>query len=183
MAGSNIDAVFAKIINDCQAVAVEAVENAAKKAQNDILKEANNYLELYYSRYSPTSYKRTYQLQKAITPVFENHSGKDGVSVEIGVEYDSSKLAGSYKSNSWYHQAGDFWISKLDSGFKYGSQNNGIPQPDWIMDNFLKGEHGGAQRDFDGTYTLMSEFIEKQLPERIDQYVQNELFSSIVSKL
>lgn len=183
MAGTNIDAVFAGIIKDCQAIATKAVENAAKKAQNDILKEADNYLKLYYSRYDPTQYKRTYQLQKAITPVFENYSGKSGVSIEVGVEYDPSKLSNSYKSNSWYHQSGVFWISKMDGGFDYNSQNNGIPQPEWIMDNFLKGEHGGAQRDFDGTYTLMAEFVEKQLPERINQYVQNELFNAIISKI
>ena len=49
MAGTDIDAVFAAIIEDCQAIATEAVKNAAKKAQDDILKEADNYLQLYYS--------------------------------------------------------------------------------------------------------------------------------------
>ena len=43
MAGQSIDDVFDKILKDCQAVAVDAVKNAAKKTQTDILKEANNY--------------------------------------------------------------------------------------------------------------------------------------------
>lgn len=183
MARTDIDAVFAAIIEDCQAIATEAVKNAAKKAQDDILKEADNYLQLYYSRYSPKKYKRTNQLKNAITPVFEDHSGSNGASVEVGVEYDAGKLTGAYKSNSWYHQSGTFWISRLTGDFDYDSQNNGIPQPEWILNNFLKGEHGGAQRDFDGTYTLMEEFLVNQLPNKIDQYVQDELFSAITSRL
>ena len=37
MAVQGFDAAFAAIIKDCQAVAVEAVKNAAKKTQNDII--------------------------------------------------------------------------------------------------------------------------------------------------
>ena len=39
MAVQGLDAAFAAIIKDCQAIAVEAVKNAAKKTQKDILKE------------------------------------------------------------------------------------------------------------------------------------------------
>ena len=49
MAVQGLDAAFAAIIKDCQAIAVEAVKNAAKKTQKDILKEADNYLQRYYS--------------------------------------------------------------------------------------------------------------------------------------
>ena len=46
MAGQNIDAAFAAILKDCQAIAAEAVKNSAKKVQNDVLKEADDYFEL-----------------------------------------------------------------------------------------------------------------------------------------
>ena len=46
MAVKGLDAAFDAIIKDCQAVAVEAVKNAAKKAQADIVKEADNYLNV-----------------------------------------------------------------------------------------------------------------------------------------
>ena len=60
MAGKNIDSAFAAIIKDCQAVAVEAVKNAAKRTQADIVKEANDYLQRYYANYpKPKKYKRT----------------------------------------------------------------------------------------------------------------------------
>ena len=72
MAGKSIDDAFAAILKDCKSVAVEAVKNAAKKTQADIIREADNYLQKYYNNYQPKKYKRTYQLHKAIVPVFED---------------------------------------------------------------------------------------------------------------
>jgi hypothetical protein len=182
MAVQGLDAAFAAIINDCQAIAVEVVENAARKTQKDILKEADNYLQKYYSNYKPKRYKRTHQLKKAIKPVFENKSGANGVSIEVGVEYNSGALKGYY-SNSWYHQTGTHWISRDSGDFDFDSQNNGIPQPEWIMNNFLEGVHPWAQDDGESTNTLMKEFFDVQLAGRIEQYVQEELFAAIARRL
>ena len=52
MAVKNIDDAFDAVLNDCKAVAVEAVKNAAKRVQNDIVEEAKDYLERYYKNYS-----------------------------------------------------------------------------------------------------------------------------------
>ena len=100
MADKNIDDVFAEILKDCKAVAVEVVKNAAKKTQNDIIKEADNYLQRYYNNYKPKKYKRTYQLHKSIIPVFKDKTKGGSISIEVGVEYNSSMLKGLYKSNS-----------------------------------------------------------------------------------
>ena len=183
MASQSLDAAFASIIKDCQAIAIEAVGNAAKKVKTDVVKEAESYLQRYYNNYNPRRYKRTNYLQNAITPIFEQMIGNKNASFEIGVEYDSSKLIGHYKSNSWYHQSGGDWISRNSSGFNFTSQSNGIPQPDWILTNFLEGEHGGYHKDSESTNSLMEEFFEIQLPKRIEQYVQNELFAAITSRL
>lgn len=183
MAGQNLDAAFTSIIKDCQAIAIEAVGNAAKQVHVDIINEAESYLQKYYDNYKPKRYKRTKYLKNAITPIFEQSIGKKSASFEIGVEYDSSKLVGHYRSNSRYHQSGDTWISRTGSGFDFGSQNNGIPQPDWILTNFLEGEHGGYHKDSESTNSLMEEFFDVQLPKRIEQYVQNELFAAITSRL
>ncbi len=182
MAGKSIDDAFAAIIKDCQTVAVEAVKHAAKKTQNDILKEANNYLQRYYDNYQPKHYKRTYQLQKAITPVFEDRSTGKGVSIEVGVEYNSGMLKGYY-SNSWYHQGGTHWIARNDGDFDFDSQNNGIPEPEWIMNNFLEGVHPWAKNDAESTNSLMEDFFDVQLAGRIDQYVKDELFAAITRRL
>lgn len=181
MAGQSIDSAFAAIIKDCQTIAVEAVKKAAKKTQDDIIKEAKTYLQKYYSNYKPKIYKRTDRLRRAILPYWADKSGKNGTSIEVGVQYDSGALKGAYKSNSWYHQDGDTWRSVVD-GQGFGTEN-GIPEPDWILNNFLEGIHPWAQTDSNSTDSLMRRFFDTQLPNRIEQYVQNELFNAITSRL
>lgn len=182
MAGQSIDAVFAAILEDCQAVAVEAVKSAAKKTQNDIVKEAKNYLQKYYSNYpKPKVYKRTYRLKRAITPYWADRSGKNGISIEVGVQYNSSALKGAYRSNSKWHQSGDTWKSVAKG--QVLSADNGIPEPDWILNNFLEGIHPWAQDDRESTNSLMQEFFDNQLPNHIEQYVQEGLFNAITSRL
>lgn len=182
MAVKGFDAAFAAIINDCQAVAAEAIKNAAKKTQNDIVKEADNYLQMYYGNYKPTRYKRTGKLKNAIKPIIEDHSTGDKISIEVGVEYNSGLLKGYY-SNSWYHKTGTHWIGRGSGDFDFDSQNNGIPEPEWIMNNFLEGIHPWAQTDDKSTNSLMEEFFDVQLDGRIKQYVDEELFAAIMRRL
>lgn len=183
MAGQSIDAAFAAIIEDCQAIAVEAVKNAAKKTQEKIIEVADSYLVRYYSNYKPKKYKRTYSLKQAITPVFEDKSSGDKICFEVGVKYDSSPLIGLYKSNSWYHQSGTNWIPRASGNFDFDSRNNGIPQPDWILDNYLRGEHGGYHLDGLSPDISMVRFFNIKLDSLISTYVQNELFAAITSRL
>jgi hypothetical protein len=181
MAGKSIDNAFAAIIKDCQTIAVEAVKDAAKKTQNDVIKEANSCLQKYYSNYTPEMYKRTYRLKRAIIPYWADKTNKNGVSIEVGVQYKSSALKGAYRSNSAWHQSGNTWKSVIKPvDF---SSNNGIPEPDWILENFLDGEHGGAQQDSESTNSLMREFFETKLPNHIEQYINNALFDAFVNRL
>ena len=182
MAVQGFDDVFAAIIQDCQAIAAEAVKNAAIKTQKDILKEADDYLQRYYSNYKPKRYKRTYQLKNAIKPIIKDHSTSKGISIEVGVEYNAGALK-NYYSNSWYHQTGTHWIGKDSGDFDFDSQNNGIPEPAWILNNFLEGIHPWAQTDGESTNSLMEDFFDVQLPNRIGQYVQEELFAAIARRL
>jgi len=181
MAGQSIDEAFAAILKDCQNIAVEAVKNAAKKTQKDIIVEANSYLQKYYNNYKPKYYKRKFNLHKAITPVFEDKSSGDKISIEVGVEYNSSALNGLYKSNSRWHQSGDAWKPVIN--YSNFSADNGIPEPDWILENFLEGVHPWAQDDSESTNTLMRDFFNTKLPDRIEQYIQSELFNAITSRL
>ena len=197
MAGQSIDSVFDGIIKDCQTIAAEAVKNAAKKVQDDVLNETKSYLQLYYSNYKPKCYKpRSEQLQKSITPVLEDHSSNSGISIEVGVEYDSGKLKGAYHSNSRWHQSGDTWHIITTDRRKNGpfSSDNGIPAPEWIMDNFLEGIHPitekngndyiyNPKKDKESTDSLMKQFFDTQLPNKINQYIQTELFNVIASRL
>lgn len=181
MAVKSLDAAFDAIIKDCQAVAVEAVKNAAKKAQTDIVKETESYLQKYYRNYTPTVYKRTYRLKRAMFPYWADKTGKNGISIEVGVQYKSSALNGAYRSNSPWHQSGDTWHSVTD--YSKFSSDNGIPEPDWVLNNFLEGVHPWAQTDRESTNSLMEKFFENELPNKIDQYVSESLFAAITSRL
>lgn len=181
MAVQGLDAAFAAIIEDCQAIAVEAVKNAAKKTQDDIIKEADDYLQRYYSNYTPNRYKRQGKLRHAILPYWADKSGKNGVSIEVGVQYKSGALKGAYRSNSRWHQSGGAW--KTVTNYTDFSADNGIPEPDWIMNNFLEGVHPWAQTDGESTNSLMEEFFDVQLADRIEKYVQEELFTAITRRL
>jgi hypothetical protein len=129
-------------------------------------------------------------LFKASSPYWADKSTKNGIKIEVGVQYVSSALKGAYKSNSWYHRSGDAWIDRMNGSFNFNSPNNGIPEPDWILDNFLSGVHkwgddpGQSYEHADtSTNTLMEDFFDTKLPNRINQYVQEELFSAITSRL
>lgn len=178
---------FDSIVKACQEIAVEAVKNAAKKTQDKIIEEANDYLQKYYSNYIPKQYKRSYNLHRAITPYWSDNSGAGKIAIEVGVEYRSSVLKGAYHSNSRFHQSGDVWkpVQHTDSVMdidKIGS-DNGAPEPDWILNNFLEGVHPWAQTDSESTNSLMTEFFDNKLPNHIQQYVEDELFAAIVRRL
>ena len=181
MADKSVNDFFNDILENCKEIAKSAVVGAASKVHDDIIKEANSYLQMYYNNYTPKSYRRKYNLKKAIVPVFENESNKGKISYTVGVEYSAWKLEGLYKSNSRFHQSGNTWKSVKDHSKL--TTDNGVPEPEWILNNFLEGVHPWAQDDAQSTDTLMREFFNNQLPDRISEYVQQELFNKITSRL
>lgn len=154
--GNNVDGILNGILEDYKAIAFEAVNGAARKGQKDIMKEAKRYLQFYYDSYDPDYYVRTYNLQHTLRPILNDMSVGGNISIEVGIEYDPGVLEGKYKS-----------------GISEGQ----------ILDNFLVGNHGGAQRDFNGTYTLMPHFIDNELSNRLEKYIQSSLFGAIAKRL
>lgn len=184
--GNNVNSVLDGVLKDTKRLASKAVNDAAHKGQKDIMKKAKDYLKEYYASYTPKIYRRTKNLKRAIVPVFNKNSTKDLISIEIGVEYNPDLLKGVYQSRSRYHQSGDVWkvvpeTVKRDNNLF--SSDYGIPGSEWILDNFLHGEHGGAQRDFNGTYTLMPDFLDNELPNKLNQYVQEAFLSTVMDRL
>ena len=178
-----VDEVLNGIIDDFQAIAKEAFENTAKRLQKDILEEADDYLTKYYMNYTPKMYNRTGRLQRAILPYWLDKSKNGLISIEVGIQYDPSALQGAYKSNSWWHQSGDKWISRFDKKeFNSDSRNNGTPEPEWILDNFLKGEHGGYHQDNESTNSLMEKFFDTQAKHLFDIYIEDEFYNAIVKR-
>jgi len=188
--------IFDDILNDATSVAVAAIKNASKQVQKEVCEQAEKNLQNYYKSYSPKRYKRTNSLRRAILPYYADRSNSKNICIEVGVQYKSSALVGAYRSNSWYHQGGDDWISRDDEGFDWNSRNNGIPQPDWILENFLEGIHpvtkvGKEVDEYDYIYSpvktksqssLMEKFFNKVLIHKIDGYVSAAIESAILSK-
>lgn len=184
--GNSIEGVLNDILKDYKAIALEAVKDAAHKGQEDIMKEAKNYLDDYYNSYSPRMYKRKYALKRAIMPYWADRSNGNSVSITIGVQYNASALKGAYKSNSAYHQSGGSWKVVPDNVKRSSdlfSSDFGTPDPNWILDNYLKGEHGGYYNDGQGTEEKMNRFFDNELPARIERYMQTALFSAIANRL
>ncbi len=192
MAEKSVDDVFAEILKDSRSIAVEVIESSAKKAQTDIMLKAYELLKKYYKNFgTPKQYKRTYQLRKSIVPIMEGRTkkGSEDVSIRIGVEYDSAQLEGLYHSNSKFHQSGDKWVSRYDSDFSWDTGDNGIPEPDWILNNFLKGEHvwgsepDQRKQDSESTNRLMKKFINKDIDIILNRYVRDALINALQRRL
>ena len=185
MAEKSIDDVFAEILKDSRAIAVEVIESSAKNAQIDFLLKARSLVDKYYDNYTPRYYKRTNQLKKSIVPVFEGKTkkGSPEVTIRVGVEYDSTLLEGLYQSNSRWHQSGDTWKPVQDYSEESFRSDYGVPEPGWILDNFLKGYHPWAQNDGESTNKLMKKFVEKEIDDILNGYIQSALMDALQKRL
>lgn len=193
----DINAIFEDIINNAASVAVAAVKNASNQVQKDVCEQAEKNLKKYYSSYSPSMYQRTNKLRRAILPYYADRSNGQNIRIEVGVQYNSGALVGAYKSNSWYHQGGGEWISRDYEDFDFYGSGNGIPEPDWILNNFLEGFHpvtkitkqykGEYQYKYkpvktESQYKLMKNYFDTVLMNKIDGYVASAIEGAILSK-
>lgn len=191
MAGKSVGDVFNKIIKDSEKIMYQSIKKAAKQTQSDIVNEAHSCLKKYYENYTPTMYNRTKSLHKAIVPIFEDRSNGKNISFRVGVEYDPSMLEGVYASNSWYHQTGDIWRSVIGYEDDAG-QGNGVPEPEWIVNNFYQGIHPTTDpvtglykpvKDNMSSRRLMRIFVNsKSFIKRINQHVNHNMLHIIKSR-
>lgn len=188
MASTNFEAIFGQIEKDWVDIYKNAGRSAATKAQKDIQEKADKFIQEYYASYSPRVYKRQNALYKLVTPYYKEKGTGNGLQIEFGVKYDASKIKGIHKSNSWYHQSGGAWVSKInESGFgsnnKFNEdgQDNGIPEPEWITNNFLDGWHPWAQWDAFSPDEKMQKFFDTQLDDIVGGYMNEALLGAIRS--
>lgn len=195
----NLEQVFNDVINNAVSVSNDVIRNVGQKVQNEMRDKAYKTLEEYYADYTPKRYKRTYSLNRSIKPYTKTISSGEFLELEVGIEYDPSRLEGVYESNSYYHQDGDSWISRYNDNFDNSGISNGIPESDWILNNFLEGLHpittvnkttsknGKITRKY--TYSpyqgsthplkLMQEFVDREIESKVHEYVQEELWNVI----
>ena len=195
---------FKQIEKQSRKMAIDAMREVANKAHQMAIKTAKNCLARYYKNYNPKRYKRTKQLKKAVTASTKPKEARKGDSYTISffVRYDSNKLKGLYHSNSWYHQSGDKWNPVMftwapdhlvkryahDSGIGQSirndwGQNNGIPEPEWILNNYLQGIHPWGQTDKESTDTVMTRFFKEELPEKAGDMIYEEMQDAIIKFL
>ena len=194
--------IFDDILNDTKSVAIAAIKSASKQVQKDVCEQAEKNLQTYYRSYSPKIYKRTNRLRRAILPYYADRSSAKNICIEIGVQYKSSALAGVYKSNSWYHKSGDNWVPRHGGDFNFNSSGNGIPQPEWILNNFWEGIHpatkyigwidedlGQECKDYvyspiqtTSQFDLMERYYNTVLKNKISDYVNSAIENAILSK-
>ena len=188
MAYTNLDAFFAQIEQDFIKISKEAAKKAAIRAQNDIKEKADKFIGEYYE-FKPKRYKnRKHALYRLVEKVYEESASSNGIAIEFGIRYDSSKIEGVHKSNSWYRQSGTDWIPRLSPNFDFDSQNNGIPSASWITNKFLEGIHpsglignNGGPKDAQSPDQKMQEFFDSELQQKVISYMQEELLSAVKS--
>ena len=186
MAATNIDEVFKQIEKDFVELSKTAARNAATKAQKDIAEKADKFIDEYYASYKPAWYNRKKHLYKLVQKYYQERQLKKGIVIEFGVEYSASKIRGLHKSYSYWHQRGGEWKSRASSGFNFDTGDNGIPEPEWITENFLEGIHpSGKLGDDNGIRNAqspdekMQKFFDKELSDLISTYMNRYLLDSV----
>ena len=192
---NDLNAVFAQIEKQSKKMAIDAMREAADKMHKMAIKTAKDCLKQYYASYTPKRYKRTDQLKKAILSPRKPKETKKGeiYTISFYIRYDASKLSGLYHSNSWYHQSGGAWKpvmhtwdkNYIKSGVRKTSigQDNGVPEPEWILNNYLQGVHPWGQTDKESTDTVMTRFFGQELPDKANDIIYNEMQKSIIGFL
>lgn len=190
----DLNKMFKQIQKNSEEIAMAAMQNAAGKAFELAKMKTKSCLQNYFKR-KPKIYKRQNPspLFKAIlysAPVLKTKGDK--CMITFAVRYDSSKIKGMYKSNSWYHQGGDKWISRYDEPgrFDFDSQNNGIPESGWILNNYLQGIHPGwvngedrGWSDKESTADVMKQYFEKDLYEKAGQLIYESMQEAVIDFL
>ena len=183
---TNLDAMFKKIDKNSKQTAVQAMRDVANQAFQLSTEKAKECLRNYYNNYKPGphGYRRTYQLKKAIRLIKPVEKSKNGTYIiGFAIKYDSSRLDGLYRSNSWYHQEGSEWISRNDSRFNPKSQQHGVVESSFILDNYLHGIHPWAQTDPVSTHETMTKLIESDLPSIVGGMIYKEMQNAVLNFL
>lgn len=183
MAVTNVGDFFSQIEENFIEITKNAARTAAKQAQKDIKKKADQFISEYYQY--PTQYDRLYALYNIVDDYYSESDGGSGIAIQFGVTYDPSKL-GQHTSNSWYRQSGASWIPRMHGDFDFDSQNNGMPSSAWIVDKFWSGIHpsgkigdNSGHKDQMSSDQKMQHFFDGELQGKVNSYLQSAFYSEL----
>ena len=181
----------------CVEIATGAAEDAMQKAYQLAVKKAKSCMGQYYANYTPTSYRRIgggNHLLKAVKGRQPQHRTSGGLhTISFSILYMPSFLNGDYTSNSWYHQSGSTWKSVAQ--YQSFTQDNGIPESKWILENYLYGIHpryigtpetgitNASVQDNKTTMSIMTDFFQKELSNKVRDMIYSRIANSIHSFL
>lgn len=190
----DLNKLFKQIQKDSEQMAMDAMTSAANKAYELSKEKAKSCLVNYlkkkpkiYKRITPTPLLKAHVLA---SPKLVEKGGK--CRIRFGIVYDSTKLKGIYKSNSWWHQSGDKWVSRYDNPdkFNFNSQSNGVPDSGWILDNYLKGIHPGWVNGVDRGWVdelkpeeEMEKFFMEELKQKAGELIYESMQEAIIGFL
>ena len=153
---NNIEAIFNEFERNAKYATKKAINNVSKKIQKDLLLQARKNILAYYAQYNPDFYERTDNLKTGVVHYgFINDLSNNNIfSYEVGFKYDNSGMS---------------------------EYNTGTFSAAMVFENFLAGEHppvasGKSQNE------MMEEYVDKNLENKINAYMQSELIAAL-SKL
>ena len=90
----------------------------------------------YYDEYSPKTYKRTNDLLN----IWRVDVSAQGLKLSFNGIASSDNLSQHVSGSKLHKKGSGSWISFPES-WERGGNDNGMPQNDWIFDNFIAGVH------------------------------------------
>lgn len=118
-------------------IAKQTAKDVAKKVKKDMQEQAQKAVKHYYDSYRPEVYDRTFALYHSYRTVDET----SGDRVKVTLLFDPALIDGEHGSSSKYHQTGDVWRSIDWPNATPKGDDYGVPQSDWILNNFWEGLH------------------------------------------
>lgn len=132
-----LSAADAEILSELEG----AIEKAIKSSEKEIikglqLKVIDQAVNQYYNDYKPSIYRRSNRIGDAfkMTHILVNGN------LSVNINANSDRLP-QYESKSPRHKSGGEWISRFDSNFDPEGDDNGMPEKEWIFENFMNGVH------------------------------------------
>lgn len=130
------DAIY-NVTKHLDSIVKQTAKDTARKLKEDMKKQAKIAVKHYYDSYIPDLYIRTHALYHSYKIKNETKDNK----VSVYIEFDPLLIQGEHQSHSQYHQSGDVWQSiKWPKEVPTGN-NYGVPEADWILNNFWEGIH------------------------------------------
>jgi hypothetical protein len=167
--------------------------DVGRKLKKDMESHTKKIIKHYYDNYDPVKYTdRSYELYNAYTVLNQTSGNK----ARVMVEFDSDLIKGAHSSDSKYHQTGDVWQkiawpAEIPQGDGYG-----IPDSEWILENFWRGEHPRTYGnkyigfkyhpaiDVKSPQALFDEFVNGTYIDRVlKPYAQNILTTRVLKAL